>query len=142
MDLPVIGSYIEVITDRTPSMKGFDWIIPRTHKHIGKVAKKQPWEKDNVFNLITDDPKMPIKSISMQYVKSIKDLNSNSNLEITKVVKTVDTVKTYEIPGSKGNSYLVTHSEHSWVCTCPAGGFGRHCKHVEAAKKIEATDDR
>tara|TARA_B100001094_G_scaffold243947_1_gene240094 strand:+ start:519 stop:836 length:318 start_codon:yes stop_codon:yes gene_type:complete len=43
-------------------------------------------------------------------------------------------VRTYEVQGSKGNTYTVTQDRDTWTCTCPGFGWRRKCKHVEAQK--------
>ena len=43
-------------------------------------------------------------------------------------------VRSYEVQGSKGNTYTVTDNGGTWTCTCPGFGWRRKCKHVEAQK--------
>ena len=43
-------------------------------------------------------------------------------------------VRTYEVQGSKGDTYAVTDHGGTWTCTCPGFGWRRKCKHVEAQK--------
>jgi len=43
-------------------------------------------------------------------------------------------VVSYEVQGSKGNTYNVTDNGGTWTCTCPGFGWRRKCKHVEAQK--------
>jgi len=43
-------------------------------------------------------------------------------------------VRTYDVVGSKGDTYTVTDHGGTWTCTCPGFGWRRKCKHVEAQK--------
>ena len=43
-------------------------------------------------------------------------------------------VRTYDVQGSKGDTYTVTDHGGTWTCTCPGFGWRRKCKHVEAQK--------
>jgi len=43
-------------------------------------------------------------------------------------------VRSYEVQGSKGDTYTVTDNGGTWTCTCPGFGWRRKCKHVEAQK--------
>ena len=43
-------------------------------------------------------------------------------------------VRSYEVQGSKGNTYTVIDNGGTWTCTCPGFGWRRKCKHVESLK--------
>ena len=43
-------------------------------------------------------------------------------------------VVSYEVQGSKGNTYIVNDNGGTWTCSCPGFGWRRKCKHVEAQK--------
>jgi hypothetical protein len=43
-------------------------------------------------------------------------------------------VRTWQVQGSKGNTYAVTDNGGTWTCTCAGFGWRRKCKHVEAQK--------
>jgi hypothetical protein len=43
-------------------------------------------------------------------------------------------VRTYEVQGSKGNTYTVVDNGGTWTCTCPGFGWRHKCKHIEAQK--------
>lgn len=43
--------------------------------------------------------------------------------------------KEFRVPSSNGSStYIVSSLNGQWSCNCPAFGFRRKCKHIEAAK--------
>ena len=44
------------------------------------------------------------------------------------------TVVSYQVQGSRGDTYTVTDNGGTWTCTCPGFGWRRKCKHVEAQK--------
>ncbi len=43
-------------------------------------------------------------------------------------------VVSYEVQGSRGNTYTVSDNGGTWTCSCPGFGWRRKCKHVEAQK--------
>ena len=43
-------------------------------------------------------------------------------------------VLTYDVVGSKGNTYTVTNDRGAWTCTCAGFGFRRKCRHITEIK--------
>ena len=43
-------------------------------------------------------------------------------------------VLTYDVVGSKGNTYMVTNDRGNWTCTCAGFGFRRKCRHITEVK--------
>lgn len=43
--------------------------------------------------------------------------------------------ETWEVAGSKGNTYTVSLLNGRWACTCPGATFRGSCKHIESVKK-------
>ena len=43
-------------------------------------------------------------------------------------------VLTYDVVGSKGDTYTVTNDRGSWTCTCAGFGFRRKCRHITEVK--------
>ena len=43
-------------------------------------------------------------------------------------------VLTYDVVGSKGNTYTVTNDRGAWTCTCAGFGFRRKCRHITEVK--------
>ena len=43
-------------------------------------------------------------------------------------------VLTYDVVGSKGNTYMVTNDRCNWTCTCAGFGFRRRCRHISEIK--------
>lgn len=43
-------------------------------------------------------------------------------------------VRTWQVQGSKGNTYTIADDGGTWTCSCPGFGWRRKCKHVEAQK--------
>lgn len=142
MEMPAIGSWVEVTTDYSHANRTLAWTINSVHTKVGKVVPKGDWEDDDVFCIMTDDRKMPVRSIKMSYVKSIKNLDTNAELDTTVArneAKAAEVIN-FDIVGSKGNVYVVQKNGFSWSCNCPAGSNKKGCKHlVEAKAKYEAT---
>ena len=43
-------------------------------------------------------------------------------------------VRSWQVQGSKGNTYTVADNGGTWTYTCPGFGWRRKCKHVESLK--------
>ena len=43
-------------------------------------------------------------------------------------------VLTYDVVGSKGDTYAVTNDRGNWTCTCAGFGFRRKCRHITEIK--------
>ena len=68
-------------------------------------------------------------------IPSIKRLTEWANSRVREYERnrpTMPTIKTYKIPGSKGNVYTITISEGTNItCSCPGFTFRRSCKHTK-----------
>tara|TARA_B100000941_G_scaffold254540_1_gene202782 strand:- start:174 stop:665 length:492 start_codon:yes stop_codon:yes gene_type:complete len=43
-------------------------------------------------------------------------------------------VRTYDVEGSKGNTYTVTDHGGTWTCTCAGFGWRRKCRHIREVR--------
>lgn len=142
---PKVGSWVRVVTDYSEYRKMFHRNLQRTYEVVGRVMESQEWEGEGTFALLTDDPKLRIKTIDLKFVKSIEQIKAQALHEETGgrfkalMIEEKSADRTFDIKGSKGNTYVVTKSKFTWTCTCEAGQRGRRCKHVEEAQnKIKA----
>jgi len=39
--------------------------------------------------------------------------------------------RTFNVQGSKGNSYTVIHMGDKWTCTCPGYQYRNKCRHID-----------
>ena len=42
--------------------------------------------------------------------------------------------ESWEVKGSTGKTYTVTHRNEAWLCTCTGFTYRRKCKHIEEQK--------
>ena len=66
-------------------------------------------------------------------IPSIKRLTEWANSKVREYERnrlTMPTIKTYKIPGSKGNVYTITISKDSVNCSCPGFVYRQKCKHI------------
>ena len=66
-------------------------------------------------------------------IPSIKRLTEWANSRVREYERNrpkLPTIKTYKIPGSKGNVYTITISKDSVNCSCPGFTYRRRCKHI------------
>lgn len=60
------------------------------------------------------------------------------NLRINTVEEEKPQGRTWEVAGSKGNTYTVSLLDGRWSCTCPGATFRGACKHIENTKLEQA----
>jgi len=146
MKKPRVGSWVRVTTSFADYRRTFARTRPTdTHTYVGKVMESQDWEREDSFALLTTDSKMRIKTIELSRVVSMETLKAvdvhaqtEGAFRATMREEKADD-RTFEITGSKGNTYLVVKSKFNWTCNCVAGERGRRCKHVaEAQLKLKA----
>lgn len=121
MKVPTVGSVVKI---RTRYMQGPSMIppLPNFVEYQGKVLPKYKWLTDREFCLTGTD-EWPIRVINMEYVQDLELISGD--------LKEISTdVEVFEVPGSKGNKYIVTRNKSGWNCTCPGFQFRRQCKHV------------
>jgi len=130
---PEVGSKVEILSDRSASMRGYASNVPRKHSLVGTVIASEAWVDDNSFTLYTGTPGFPKSVVSMHLVTQLKYLDDTVGGEAKEKAPDVN-IESFLVPGSTGNTYTVTHHGDLWECTCVAGQHGRLCKHVTAAK--------
>ena len=80
------------------------------------------WLMPNQIALSTGNPEFPFRVINKSTIASIDN----------KTVEQKDnTVKTFTVKGSKGDSYTVTVSSSKMHCTCSGFQFRKSCKHIK-----------
>jgi hypothetical protein len=127
---PTVGQRVRVHTDYSKYKLGFVRGIQRKFVTEGIVSESASWEPANSFALLTTDRKLPLKTIDLQWVTRIEPTDSTDTIQFESVAKQANSFETFQVAGSKGNAYVVTRDKFSYTCTCVAGSFGRHCKHI------------
>jgi hypothetical protein len=121
---PDVGSMIEVtVTD--PFAGRMIPPQPDTRQYQGCVVKSDRWLTDQEFAM-TGDARYPVRVINLRWVRDI-DYQSGQG-------STVDnSVKTWEVTGSRGDRYLVTRNSSGYTCDCKGFQFRGSCRHVKGA---------
>jgi len=128
--LPQVGDQITVAV-RNHTQHMLTW-YPATTTYQGRIVATPAWVEQGYF-CMTGTDRHAMRVIKWADVATI----TKGGVEVVvPVVKTAPqpAIKTYEIAGSRGNTYTVTNRNGAWSCSCPAGNFGKDCKHVKAAK--------
>lgn len=137
--VPPIGTRVEVETFST-----IEWMNFPKPPIIGIVSISNPWDKPGTFRLTNREDVFGKShnesTISVDRVKSLKILGTSREPENPEAanIPNASTAKTFDIKGSKDNLYVVTLDGDKFNCTCSAGAFGRLCKHVKAAREMQA----
>jgi hypothetical protein len=100
--------------------------IQEFNYHTGELVPNPRWCNEDQFCLTTGNPAFPFRVI-----------DKNDVAGAGKPKKTVSTVKTVSVPGSKpGSSYLVTVNGSNSSCTCVGFGYRGDCKHIRMAEAV------
>lgn len=130
--IPPVGTEVEVCmknplmpTARAPYMKDFEW-------YRGRILKSLNWMGPDMFCLSRDDEQSPIRILDVDRVLDLRCIDGSPVAQVE--AKAKPNFQMWQVDGSKGAVYNVTLASGKWSCDCPAGSFGRACKHV---KKIQ-----
>jgi hypothetical protein len=126
--IPKVGSKIRVTTKfKNHVLSRADEYILSTY--VGTVGSAHKLLSPNSFVLSTPDtPQFPKREINLAKVIHLEYLDGST----AKKVQTVD--HTWQVKGSKGDSYTVTRVGNKLNCTCTGFQFRRKCKHLDVAK--------
>lgn len=123
--IPSVGSEVRVVI-QSPNYNIFtSKENPKQQTVIaGRVIRPLAHVAANNFCVATGNPQFPVSVISIKNCVEIKVLSGNTN-----------TIKTFEVRGSKGSVYTVTKAGQHFSCTCPGFKFhGGKCKHISQIK--------
>lgn len=105
-----------------------------TDKYVGTILPNYPIDGEDVISLSTDLPenyRFPRRVIRKNEIIEIKRFDSNEIVNFTKVE---EKTKTFQVKGSKGDTYTVKQEGSRFTCTCTGFGFRRTCKHITSVK--------
>lgn len=138
---PEVGKTVTVRTDwkdhvatSTPIVQ----IKSRFHTTTGKVLPSESYDDPETFRITTGKPYFPVAVISLPRVVEL-DYIDGSKASTKAKQSPQPEAETWNVEGSKGNTYVVTRKGEQWSCTCAGFGFRRYCKHMNA-KKAEVLD--
>jgi hypothetical protein len=136
IEVPPRGTRVEVLTRYS-----LEWMNQYRRPTVGIVAHSNPWDKPGTFRLIGVDNCLGESVINLENVEYLKVLGTSNEPNNPEAANIPDPKKaeTFEIKGSKDNVYIVTLDGDKSSCTCPAGTHGRQCKHVKAAREMQAS---
>lgn len=124
-----VGTQITVVTtNEFPNCRTGG---PKTSTFVGTVVERFPWANPTSICMTTGLKHFPVRLIEQSHIISVTKMDGKT-VDLKSVE--INAPSTWEIQGSKGNKYSVTKDGTRWSCTCVAGGFGRHCKHVKQAQ--------
>ena len=121
MILPDVGSTVRV-TVRNPFAHAQIPPGPEFTEYQGRVLDPYRWLTDREF-CMTGDTAWPIRVMNLATVTKM-DFLQGSGHEIN-----TDT-ETWQVKGSKDNTYVVTRTAARWTCTCAGFQFRKNCRHI------------
>ena len=129
----MIGVAVEVIVRNVTH--GHVVFVPPTSTYSGRVVPNLPWQtKDEIA--ITSDGKFTRQIPHSRIVSIVKAGQPHTFIPQPATITSIIKDQTFSVKGSTGSVYTVTKtSSNKWRCNCPAGSFGRNCKHVTKIKE-------
>jgi hypothetical protein len=127
--LPQVGDQVTVVVRN--DNQGMQAWRAATSTYQGCIVASPKWLDDGNF-CMTGEALHPVRILN--YAKVVSMQQGGQDVTVPVIRKAAEpVVKTYEIAGSRGNSYTVTFQNGAWKCPCVAGGFGKQCRHIKEA---------
>jgi hypothetical protein len=130
---PAVGKHVCITVDNTPSNRTMLAWRPSESVIEGEIVPNETFDPIEGVRLKTKNWSVDNCIIMLHEIKKI-ELHDGTIPE-TEEPKYPETGKSWQVIGSKGDIYHVTKYSGGYSCNCPAGNFGRICRHV---KKITA----
>jgi hypothetical protein len=123
-----IGSWVQLtVRDLSAYARENPWMA--STEIAGKVIENPKWLGSDYVSVLTGNARHPVS-----YVPVYRIMSANGKLSPTAQI--VDD-QTWEVAGSKGNTYTVTQSKSGFTCSCKGFEFRKHCRHItEIQNKI------
>lgn len=119
--LPQVGAEIRVQV-RNPFAARQIPPQPELTEYAGRVLDPYRWLTDREF-CMTGDEAWPIRVMNLSLIEDIQFL-SGTGQEID------TTAQSWQVAGSRGNTYTVNRTRSTWICTCPGFQFRKSCRHI------------
>ena len=119
--LPQVGAEIRVQV-RNPFAARQIPPQPEITEYAGRVLDPYRWLTDREF-CMTGDEAWPIRVMNLALIEDIQFV-SGTGQEID------TTAQSWQVAGSRGNTYTVNRSRSTWTCTCPGFQFRKNCRHI------------
>ena len=125
LTVPNPGSIIEVDVIDPHAQR---MIPPRdpVRRYRGEVLPGHRWLTDREFCL-SGDQAWPVRVMNLALIKRIRIITGTSR-EIQ--IQT----QTFQISGSRGDTYTVTRNAAGWHCGCKGFEFRGRCRHITEAQ--------
>ena len=119
--LPQVGAEVRVRV-RNPFAARQIPPQPEITEYAGRVLDPYRWLTDREFCMTGDDA-WPIRVMNLSLIEDIKFVSGTGQV--------IDTsTQSWQVSGSRGNTYTVNRTRSSWTCTCPGFQFRKSCRHI------------
>lgn len=119
--LPQVGAEVRVQV-RNPFAARQIPPQPEITEYAGRVLDPYRWLTDREF-CMTGDEAWPIRVMNLALIEDIEFV-SGTGQEID------TTAQSWQVSGSRGNTYTVNRTRSTWTCTCPGFQFRKSCRHI------------
>ena len=114
---------LKVRNNLYPKRHLYSFHVPEYNTYSGVVVASPKWAA-NAICLSTGEPKFKFRVIQKDSIVGYEDQVAPKN-----------TIKTWQVKGSKDNVYTVTEDHGRWSCTCTGFEFRHNCKHIADLRK-------
>lgn len=119
--LPQVGAEVRVQV-RNPFAARQIPPQPEITEYAGRVLDPYRWLTDREF-CMTGDEAWPIRVMNFALIEDIEFV-SGTGQEID------TTAQSWQVAGSRGNTYTVNRTRSTWTCTCAGFQFRKSCRHI------------
>lgn len=123
---PIVGKTVQVTTrfrNHVITRPG-EWV---DSTYVGTVGKDDKTVPQGSFKLLCLSGPMPIRMIALERIVNLSYLDGTPAGQVAAQTE----FKTWEVAGSKGNTYVVTERAGQRSCDCPGFTFRKMCKHIK-----------
>lgn len=107
-------------------------LAPDIYKLTGEIIPNPRWVGPDKIAMMVDDKYIPLRIIDKS------NIVGKFRGETQEPKKNTPVFKTWEIKGSKNNTYTITRDVGVFRCTCIGFQFRNNCKHINQAKSFAA----
>jgi hypothetical protein len=142
MKLPAYNSMVRVTIREDTSWQFFK---PPFVDHVveGKLVRSAEWDPEGTIRVFTGKQDHPNAVIAIKHIVSLLDETGKAFNLAGKLARPAEDIQTWDVAGSKGNTYTVSRKGDVWRCECVGFQMRRpqFCRHIKEVRKKEGYDD-
>lgn len=132
--IPRVGDWVRLAVENISGYKDKTQYVRFSGKVIALPSGGEGYPFGS-FSVWVEGTMVPARVIEMRYVHSINGERVHWPNVFTIGENKMRAVReTFNVTGSKGDTYTVEHFGNSWTCNCKGYGFRHQCSHIMRAQ--------